>query len=99
MTFKAAVIQDSPVLFNLQLTIDKVETLTKEASRNGASLVVFPEAFISAYPKGLIFGAKIGSRSLKGRQEFLRYYNSSLDLNSSEFRKLLNIAKKNKVFL
>ena len=99
MTFKAAVIQDSPVLFNLKLTIDKVETLTKEASKNGASLVVFPEAFISAYPKGLIFGAKIGSRTLKGRQEFLRYYNSSLDLNSSEFRKLLNIAKKNRVFL
>ena len=99
MTFKAAVIQDSPVLFNLQLTIDKVETLTKEASRNGASLVVFPEAFISAYPKGLIFGAKIGSRTLKGRKEFLQYYNSSLDLNSSEFRKLLNIAKNNKVFL
>ena len=99
MTFKAAVIQDSPVLFNLQLTIDKVESLTKEASRNGASLVVFPEAFISAYPKGLIFGAKIGSRTLKGRNEFLQYYNSSLDLNSSEFKKLLNIAKKNKVFL
>ena len=99
MTFKAAVIQDSPVLFNLKLTIDKVETLTKEASKNGASLVVFPEAFISAYPKGLIFGAKIGSRTLKGRKEFLQYYNSSLDLNSSEFRKLLDIAKKNKVFL
>jgi len=99
MTFRAAVVQDSPVLFNLKLTIDKVETITKEASTNGASLVVFPEAFISAYPKGLIFGAKIGSRSLKGRKEFLQYYNSSLDLNSSEFRKLLNIAKKNKVFL
>ena len=99
MTFKAAVIQDSPVLFNLQLTIDKVGTLTKEASRNGASLVVFPEAFISAYPKGLVFGAKIGSRTLKGRKEFMQYYKSSLDLNSSEFRKLLNIAKKNKVFL
>ena len=99
MTFKAAVVQDSPVLFNLQLTIDKVETLTKEASRNGASLVVFPEAFISAYPKGLLFGAKIGSRTLKGRKEFLQYYNSSLDLNSSEFRKLLTIAKNNKVFL
>ena len=99
MTFKAAVVQDSPVLFNLQLTIDKVETLTKEASRNGASLVVFPEAFISAYPKGLDFGAKIGSRTPEGRKEFLQYYNSSLDFTSSEFKKLLNIAKKNKVFL
>ena len=99
MTFKAAVVQDSPVLFNLQLTIDKVETITKQASANGASLVVFPEAFISAYPKGLNFGAKIGSRTPKGRKEFLQYYNSSLDFNSIEFRKLLNIAKKNKVFL
>ena len=58
MTFRAAVVQDSPVLFDLKLTIDKVETITKEASTNGASLVVFPEAFISAYPKGLNFGAK-----------------------------------------
>ena len=99
MIFKAAVVQDSPVLFNLQLTIDKVETITKEASINGASLVVFPEAFISAYPKGLDFGAKIGSRTPKGRKEFLQYYNSSLDFNSSEYRKLLNIAKKNKIFI
>ena len=99
MVFKAAVVQDSPVLFNLQLTIDKVETIIKEASTNGASLVVFPEAFISAYPKGLDFGAKIGSRTSKGRKEFLQYYNSSLDFNSSEFKKLLNIAKKNKIFL
>ena len=62
-------------------------------------MVVFPEAFISAYPKGLNFGAKIGSRTPEGRKEFLQYYNSSLDFNSSEFKKLLNIAKKNKVFL
>ena len=89
MIFKAAVVQDAPVLFNLQLTIDKVETITKEASINGASLVVFPEAFISAYPKGLDFGAKIGSRTPKGRKEFLQYYNSSLDFNCSELRKLL----------
>ena len=99
MTFKAAVVQDSPVLFNLQLTINKVETITKEASTNGASLIVFPEAFVSAYPKGLNFGAKIGSRTPRGRKEFLKYYDSSLDLDSSEYRKLLNIAKKNKVFL
>ena len=97
MIFKVALIQDSPVLFNLKLTIDKVETITKEATSNGAKLVVFPEAFISAYPKGLNFGSKIGSRTLKGREEFLQYYNSSLDFNSNEFKKLLNIAKKYKV--
>ena len=99
MSFKVAVVQDSPVLFNLHSTIEKVELLTKKAVNEGAKLIVFPEAFVSAYPKGLDFGARIGSRSTKGREEFLDYYNSSLELNSKEFFKLLNIAKENKVFI
>ena len=48
MTFLAAVIQDSPVLFNLDSTIQKVELISIKAAHKGASLVVFPEAFISA---------------------------------------------------
>ena len=99
MIFKAAVVQDSPIMFDLHNTLDKVELITKEASSNGAKLIVFPEAFISAYPKGLDFGAKIGSRTDKGRKEFLEYYNSSLSLNGKEFLKLLNIAKKFKIFI
>ena len=99
MIFKVAVVQDAPVVFNLDRTLVKVENITTKASKNGAKLVVFPEAFISSYPKGLDFGAKIGSRTKKGREEYLRYYNSSLDFNSKEFLKILEIAKKNKVFL
>ena len=79
MSFKVAVIQDSPIVFNLAATIDKVETLTNKAISNGAELVLFPEAFISAYPKGLDFGASVGQRSDKGREDFRRYYDSSLD--------------------
>ena len=79
MSFKVAVIQDSPIVFNLAATIDKVETLTNKAISNGAELVLFPEAFISAYPKGLDFGARVGQRSDKGREDFRRYYDSSLD--------------------
>ncbi len=99
MTFIAAVVQDSPVLFNLHSTIEKVGSITKKAAKNKAKLVVFPEAFISAYPKGLDFGARVGSRTDKGRDEFLKYYNSSLTFDSKEYFKLLSIAKKNKVFL
>tara|TARA_E500000178_G_C16830818_1_gene665963 strand:+ start:196 stop:396 length:201 start_codon:yes stop_codon:yes gene_type:complete len=66
MTFLAAVIQDSPILFDLHSTIEKVDKITKKAAEKGASLIVFPEAFISAYPKGLDFGAKVGSRTQKG---------------------------------
>ncbi len=99
MTFIAAVIQDSPVVFNLDATIDKIEDLTQKAANKNAELVVFPEAFISAYPKGLDFGARVGSRSDQGRNTFYEYYNSSLELGSKQFDKLCLIAKQNKIFI
>ena len=52
MSFIAAVVQDSPEVFNLSGTIDKVEQLAKKAKNKGAENLVFPEAFVSSYPKG-----------------------------------------------
>ncbi|MHA1655740.1 MAG: nitrilase-related carbon-nitrogen hydrolase, partial [Candidatus Heimdallarchaeota archaeon] len=43
--------------------LQKVAELTKQAAEKGAKLVLFPEAFIPGYPRGLTFGTKIGSRS------------------------------------
>ena len=45
MTFRAAVVQDSPVLFNLQSTIEKVEVISEKASKNNAKLIVFLKLF------------------------------------------------------
>ena len=36
----------------------KIDTLTADAAKTGAKLIVFPEAFVSGYPKGLDFGAR-----------------------------------------
>ena len=58
--FVAAAVQASPVFLNKEKTIKKVIKLIAEASKNGADLVVFPEAFIPTYPfwpKDLGFGA------------------------------------------
>ncbi len=60
---KAAVVQNAPVVFDREATLDKVARLTAEARAGGAELVVFPEAFVSAYPKGLNFGAVVGGRT------------------------------------
>ncbi|HEY4863014.1 MAG TPA: nitrilase-related carbon-nitrogen hydrolase, partial [Xanthobacteraceae bacterium] len=60
---RAAVVQNSAVVFNREATLEKAARLVKDAKREGAELVVFPEAFVSAYPKGLDFGAAIGSRT------------------------------------
>src|SRR5579871_4074250 len=77
---RAAVIQNSAVVFNREATLEKVARLVRDAKREGAELVVFPEAFVSAYPKGLNFGAVIGSRTPAGREDFRRYFDSAIEV-------------------
>ncbi|MCH8327813.1 MAG: carbon-nitrogen hydrolase family protein, partial [Candidatus Marinimicrobia bacterium] len=47
---QVALVQASPVHVNLEATLDKVDTLTREAAALGAKLVVFGETFITGYP-------------------------------------------------
>ncbi len=77
---KVAVVQASPVVFDRERTLEKVHALAGEAARMDAQLVLFPEAFVSAYPRGLDFGAVIGSRTGRGREDFQRYWESSVDV-------------------
>src|SRR5437763_16684497 len=75
---RVAVVQAAPVVFDVPRTLAKLADLAADAARRGARLAVFPEAFVSAYPKGLGFGARLGSRSPEGREEFRRYFDSSI---------------------
>ena len=70
----------APVGFDVSRTLDKLDDLVADASRRGAKLAVFPEAFVSAYPKGLDFGARVGMRSPEGRDMFRRYFDSAIDV-------------------
>lgn len=49
-SFTIAVAQVTPIVLDLQATLEKACDVIAEAGRNGAKLVVFPEAFIPAYP-------------------------------------------------
>ncbi|SCB40229.1 nitrilase [Rhizobium hainanense] len=97
--FKAAVVQAAPVLFNTPKTMEKLDDLARDAAGKGARLVVFPEAFVGGYPKGIDFGARLGMRSPEGREDFRRYYESAIDIPGSTASRLGEIARDNGVHL
>jgi len=77
---KAAVVQASPVLFNREATVEKAVHLISEAAEEGSKLILFPEAFIPAYPRGLSFGTVVGTRKPEGRLTWERYWANSVDV-------------------
>lgn len=99
MKVKVCLIQDSPVFFDREKTIEKIENLVKTYSKQGCELIVFPESFIPGYPRGFSFGAKIGSRTDEGRKLYSDYYNNSLDLESEELKRLEKLAETEGVYL
>jgi nitrilase len=96
---RATVVQAAPVAFDRERTIDRVAQFTGEAAADRAQLVVFPEAFVSGYPKGADFGAVVGVRSREGREWFRRYHESSVDIPGPAVERLGEIARVNGVHL
>ena len=96
---KVAVVQAAPILFDVSKTIDKLEQITKEAAQAGAKLILFPETFISVYPRGLSFGTVVGSRSKEGRATWQKYWESGIAIPSAAADRLAQIAKEYQVYL
>lgn len=99
MTVKVCLIQDSPVFFDKEKTIDKIETLATQYSNQGCELIVFPESFIPGYPRGFDFGATIGRRTKEGRELYAEYYENSIDLQSDDLKRLEEIAASQNIYM
>ncbi|PIA28153.1 hypothetical protein AQUCO_07200061v1 [Aquilegia coerulea] len=98
-TVRATVVQASTIFYDTPATLDKAERLIAESASYGAQLVVFPEAFIGGYPRGSNYGLTIGSRSLKGKEDFRKYHASAIDVPGPEVERLAAMAGKYKVYL
>ncbi|MGO8817212.1 MAG: nitrilase-related carbon-nitrogen hydrolase [Terriglobia bacterium] len=96
---KVAVVQAASVAFDRKRTLLKVHALACDAARAGAQLVLFPEAFVSGYPRGLDFGAVVGSRSEKGREDFRRYWESAVEVPGPAVNELGRAARRNHIYL
>ena len=98
-TYTAAVVQAAPVAFDRRRTLIKLHDLASDAAHAGAKLAVFPEAFVSGYPRGLDFGARVGMRTPEGREQFRRYYDSAIDVPGSDVDALAELAGDSKLHL
>jgi hypothetical protein len=97
--YLAACVQAAPVAFDLRATLEKAKDLAADAARQGAKLILFPEAFVSAYPRGASFGATIGARSAEGRELFRIYHASSIEIPGPAVSALGQIARQSRAYL
>lgn len=77
---RAAVVQAAPVIMDREATLEKTVGLIDAAAAEGARLILFPEAFIPAYPWGLRFGTRVGGRTVEGRKAWARYWANAVEV-------------------
>ena len=60
----------------------------------GAALVVMPEALLGGYPKGEIFGTRLGYRLPEGREAYARYHDNAIDVPGPETEALASLSQR-----
>ncbi len=96
---RVAVVQATPVIFDLKKSLQKTIALIHECKKQHAELILFPESFIPAYPRGLDFGAVVGKRTDEGRKLWQRYHDNSLVVPGPETLALCEAAKSANAFI
>jgi nitrilase len=92
-------VQAAPILFDRDASIEKACQLIREVAAENVELVLFPEAFIPAYPRGLSFGMVVGSRKPEGRDLWQRYWDNSVQIPSPATDKLGDAVREAGVYL
>lgn len=96
---RVAVVQAGSQLFNTPRTLERMAAHCAAVKQEGAQLAVFPEAYIGGYPKGLDFGARIGTRTPEGREDYLRYWRAAIEVDGPECRTIGGFAAEMKAHM
>jgi nitrilase len=92
-----AAVQAEPVIFDRDGTIEKLERLTADAASNDARLVVFPEAFIPAYPSSR--WVRFLASGADAKAVFARLARGSLEIPSPAAERIGDVARDSGVWL
>ncbi|TAH41896.1 MAG: carbon-nitrogen hydrolase family protein [Bacteroidetes bacterium] len=89
---RVASAQVSPVFLNKKKTIEKACDIIAEAGEKGAELIVFPEAFISAYPDWIWLIPNSNGAELNAL--YLKLVENAVSVNDGTFEILSETAEK-----
>ncbi len=97
MALKIALAQMQPVWLNREATLEKIEARVREASGEGAQLVVFGEALLPGYPfwPELTGGARFESDVQKDL--FAHYASNAVDLEGGQLDSLCRLAQEREI--
>lgn len=93
-SFKAAMAHVAPVFLDKDATVEKSCSLIREAARNGAELIVFPETYIPAFPVWCALQAPIHNHDL-----FCELAANSIQINGPELAKIAETARECELFV
>jgi len=89
---KIAVVQEPPVYLNLAASMDRAVGLVEKASRDGAKLIVFPEAWFPGYPT-FVWRLAPGAGMGKTDELFTRLQANAIDLTRNGMAPLQEAAR------
>jgi nitrilase len=85
---KVACAQVEPVVLDREATLDKLETVARDAAEAGAELVVFPETFVPVYPSSTWAKAFAGWEAAGAKETFARLAQESVAVGSPAERRI-----------
>ncbi len=77
-----------------QATLSSILAWEPEIRAKAARLVVMPEALLGGYPKGEIFGTRLGYRLPEGREAFARYSSEAIAVPGPETQALADLSQR-----
>jgi nitrilase len=91
--------QAEPVILDRDATVDKLVRLAGEAAAEGASLLVFPEAFIPVYPSSIWAKAFAGWADPRVKQVFARLADQAVTVPGAAVDRIGETAREHGVWI
>jgi nitrilase len=96
---KVACIQAEPVILDREATLDKMAGIAADAAGEGARLLVFPEAFLPAYPSSIWARALAGWATDGAKEAFALLARESVHVPGPAVERMGSIAREHGVWM